>query len=523
MSRIRVVVSLTLFVLISLLFLDFAGVLPKELHVLGMIQLVPALLALNGIIVVSLLVLTLVFGRVYCSSVCPMGVYQDIVSWLRKKTSSKKKKKRYKYLKPLTFMRWSFTAAVVIAFLFGSTFLLGLLDPYSAFGRMSTHLFKPVYLAGNNLLAAAFSGGTTFYKVGIYLLSLSSTLVALVTMLTVGILAWRNGRIYCNTVCPVGTVLGVFSKYSLFRIRFDEEKCNLCGTCARNCKASCIDFKHMTVDSSRCINCFNCVDVCSESGLKYRLPFPKKVAVKPEITDNHKNSEHKKPGKRSGKTVDEKKRQFLTTLALTGWAATQLKADKIVKLGARKDVKRQQPIMPPGAGDIEKFSQKCTSCHLCVSKCPSQVIKPSFLEYGIGGMMQPMLHFDDAFCNYSCTVCADVCPSGALTHLAEEEKRHNQMGIVQLYLENCIVYTDNTNCGACSEHCPTQAVSMVPYHDNLTIPEINQEICVGCGGCESICPAKPFKAIFVEGITTHRRIEIQLEKVEAVEVDDFGF
>jgi ferredoxin len=459
---------------------------------------------------------------VYCSSICPMGIYQDMVSWIRKKTSNKKNKKRYKYAPALNILRWSFLGATLMAFLFGFTFLVGLLDPYSAFGRMTVHLFKPAYMAGNNLLTDIFTqfGNHSFYRVGIYLLSLSSTIIALITIITIGIMAWRNGRIYCNTVCPVGTVLGFASKYSLFQIRFDNEKCNLCGSCARNCKANCIDFKNMKVDTSRCINCYNCIEVCKESGLKYRLPNSHHSSL---ITHHSSLKETRHATSLPNSQLKSPRRQFLTTLALTTLAAGKLMADKTLRLGQKKNVERQKPIMPPGALNIDNFAQKCTSCHLCVTKCPSEVIKPSFLEYGIGGMMQPMMYFDHQFCNYDCTVCSDVCPTGALIHQTKEEKHHTQIGVVQLYLENCIVYTDETSCGACSEHCPTQAVSMIPYKDSLTIPFIRQEICVGCGGCEFICPAKPWKAIFVEGIAEHKTINIEKEKVEAVEVDGFGF
>jgi ferredoxin len=137
--------------------------------------------------------------------------------------------------------------------------------------------------------------------------------------------------------------------------------------------------------------------------------------------------------------------------------------------------------------------------------------------------MQPKLYFDRGFCNYDCTICGDVCPTGAILPLSVEEKNHTQMGQVQFILENCIVYYDETSCGACSEHCPTQAVHMVPYKGHLTIPETDISICVGCGGCEYVCPAIPFKAIYVEGIDTQNIIEIENEEIEEIVIDDFGF
>lgn len=543
LRKIRIVVSAILLVLIGLFFLDFAELLPMQLHALAQVQLVPALLALNGVVIVSLVVLTLVFGRIYCSSICPLGVYQDVVSRLRKWTSGKKTKKRYKFLPPLNWLRYGFLVLMVLAFVSGLHVLVGLLDPYSAFGRMTVHLFKPVYQAGNNLLFSIFTsfGDHTFYKTGIYLLSIASLVVALITIATVSILAWRNGRIYCNTVCPVGTTLGFMSRFSLFQIRFDSSACTLCGSCARNCKSSCIDFKHMTVDSSRCVTCFNCIDSCSESGLQYRLPRKGEVLVQKLAAPNAPGMKPVRKATASPSTQEfsglqtaapivstarpafASRRRFLTALGVTGLAAARLSAEMTLRLGPKRDIRRTLPIMPPGAGNFERFTEKCTSCHLCVAKCPTQVIKPSFLDYGLGGMLQPMMNFDHQFCNYDCTLCSDVCPTGALLPLTREQKNLNQMGVVQLYLENCIVYTDETSCGACSEHCPTQAVHMVHYKDSLTIPQIEPEICVGCGGCEYICPAKPWKAIFVEGLTAHNTISLDFEEAETKEIDDFGF
>lgn len=635
LRKIRIVVSVLFFGLLTFFLLDFADLLPRELHVLAHIQLVPALLAMNGGILIALLVLTFVFGRVYCSSVCPLGVYQDLVGWMHKRFNESQRKRfvkqtakgkkpkwkrhQYKYLQPMNWMRWSFFAATFVAYVWGISFVVGLLDPYSFFARFAVNVLKPVYETGNNILADVMTsaGNHSFYRIGVYVLSLSSVIIALVTMTLVTVLSWRNGRIYCNAVCPVGTLLGTVSRYSLYQIRFDTEKCNLCGTCARNCKASCIDFKNMTVDASRCINCFNCIEVCSESGLKYRLPYrkvsdavpavaaptaftapgssslssaPKEAsgtkatapvvatATRPSaaptntqvVNDSVISSDIPKaesaistnttpganqatviagvsgqpftlntlttqtnaqlsnispsPSEISGNPISlNSRRRFLSVLGLSALAASTLMADTLLSLSPVKAVSRKQPIMPPGAMNIDKFARQCTSCHLCVAKCPAQIIKPSLLEYGISGIMQPMLDFQHQFCNYDCTICSEVCPTGALTPLTQEEKNHMQMGVVQLYLENCIVYTDETSCGACSEHCPTQAVHMVPYKGHLTIPEIRTEICVGCGGCEFICPAIPHKAIFVEGITQHHRIELVKDEVKEYEIDDFGF
>ena len=507
LKKLRIGSSLILFVLITLYFLDFSGFLPDGFHVLAHIQLIPALLMLNVAALAFLLVLTLLFGRVYCSSICPMGVYQDVVAWISKRFT---KKKKYSFSKAKSILRWSVLGAVIIAFLVGFNFLVGLLDPYGAYGRMVTHIFRPAYFAGNNLLESIFTrfDNYTFYKMSIYGLGVLSTVIALVTLVGIGILAWLNGRTYCNTICPVGTILGFLSKYSLFRIQFDEQKCNSCGLCSMKCKASCINSKEKQIDYSRCVNCYNCVEACNRDAMKY-APFRAK-----------KISADKTPASVS---VDDSKRRFLSATVVAGVAATSLLAQKTRGVLGKKEPKRTYPILPPGALNVEHFQEKCISCHLCVSKCPSHVLKPAFMEYGLGGMMQPKLYFEHGFCNYDCTLCGDVCPTKAIQSLTKEEKHQTQMGKVHFIIENCIVYNDETSCGACSEHCPTQAVSMIPYKDSLTIPHTDTSICVGCGGCEYVCPAKPYKAIFVEGLETQNTIQFKKQKQEEVVIDDFGF
>ena len=510
LKKLRVGVSLILFALITFYFLDFAALMPDQFHALAHIQFIPAILGSSFIILTVLIVLTLLFGRVYCSSVCPMGIYQDIVAWISKKTA--KKKKRYKYSKAKNILRWSVIAVVLITFFAGYPVLLGLVDPYSAYGRIIANLFKPVYMAGNNVLESIFTsfGNYTFYKMEVVILSMFSFLIAIITFLGIGFFAWKYGRTFCNTVCPVGTVLGFISKFSLFKIRIDDSLCNSCGSCAMKCKASCIDSKNHTVDHSRCVDCFNCLDSCSRNALKF-TPYRKKAT--------NINIEN---------TTDSGKRQFLATAITTAVSVPAVFAqEKIVEIVTGEKVPtRQNPICPPGAKSAEHLLHHCTSCHLCISRCPSRVIKPAFMEYGIGGIMQPVMTYEKGFCNYNCTVCADVCPNQALLPLTMEEKHMTQIGRVHFVEDICVVHVEETNCGACAEHCPTQAVTMVPYegHEGLTIPHITPDICVGCGGCEFICPVRPNRAIFVEGNVVHQtRKAFEIEEKEEVEVDDFGF
>jgi ferredoxin len=497
LKKLRVVVSITIFTLLTFYFLDFAGILPVHIHALGCIQFIPALLSHSVAIIVFLIICVSLFGRVYCSFICPMGIFQDIIN-----RCSKGKQKKFAYRKNNPVLRWSIVAISLTLFLSGFTLIIGMLDPYSMYGRIAVHIFKPVYMLFNNALAYVFNhfGNYAFYRTEVAMLSIFSFIVALLSFAVVGALAWAKGRLYCNTICPVGTIFGFINKFSLFKIRINSDKCASCGLCANKCKALCIDAKARAIDYSRCVNCFNCLNNCNKKAISFA------VRNKQEIK------------------LDKGKRKFLLAGLTAAIAAPAVFAQTKIGefLGEKKE--RQNAISPPGAVSTERLLKHCSSCHLCVSKCPSNVLKPAFMEYGAGGMMMPLMYFEKGFCNFDCTICADVCPNKALTSLTVEQKHRLQVGQVVFVPELCVVHTEGTSCGACSEHCPTQAVKMVPYKDGLTIPFIDAAICVGCGGCEFICPVRPHRAIYVEGNKIHKQAKaFDVEKKETDEITDFGF
>lgn len=508
----RIGVSVVVFSLITFYFLDFAEITGHRSW-LERIQLVPALLSGSLVIVLSLLILTLLFGRVYCSSICPLGVFQDIINWMAKKMN---KRKKYGYRPENKWLRWGVLAVAVLAWFTGFTFLAGLVEPYSAYGRMAANVFSPVYMALNNLLAWIFTsfGNYTFYYVDVTVRALSAFVVALLTLAVIAHFAFHWGRTYCNTICPVGTFLGFISRFSLFKLRIDTEKCNNCGLCSMKCKGYCIDGENHQIDYTRCISCFDCLDNCRHKAITFSLSARNSVVQ--EDAANH--PEHI--------PTDDSRRRFILTSVTTAAIIPVALANRGTSLFSdnSKAYKRMAPLSPPGSVSHAHLLKHCTSCHLCVAKCPSHVLKPAFLEYGLGGFMQPMMDFEKGFCNFDCTVCGDVCPNGAIKPLTVEQKHKTQMGRVVFIEENCIVERDHTSCGACSEHCPTQAVAMVPYKEGLTIPKVDPEICVGCGGCEYVCPAKPYKAIYIEGNVVQQEAQPYVEeKKEEVVIDDFGF
>lgn len=503
LKKIRAIAALLLGAVFTFYFLDFAG-LTDGWPNLARIQFVPALLAGSIGILLALIVLTLLFGRIYCSVLCPMGIFQDVAAWIARKVN---RKQHYRFSPEKRLLRYVVLGIVVLSFLLGGTLLLSLLDPYSAFGRMSVNVFRPLYLGGNNLLAWIFNrfGNYTFYHMDVYVLSGFALLIGLLTFGGIGFLAWRHGRTWCNTMCPVGTVLGVLSRYSLWKVRIDAQACGSCGLCERKCKAGCIDSKARKIDYSRCVSCYNCLTACHRNAMSYR-PVQKKSEP-------------------SAEKSEPSRRQFVATVAALSVALPgKALARGVALAGGNKPWEREHPLSPPGSQSAGHLLKHCTACHLCVTKCPSHVLKPAFTDYGLGGMMQPKMDFEHGFCNFDCTVCANVCPNGALLPLTKEEKHRLQMGRVVFVRENCIVHTDETSCGACSEHCPTQAVTMVNYKNGLTIPSVNPDICVGCGGCEYVCPVRPFRAIYIEGNPVHQQAKAfkEAEKKEVI-LDDFGF
>lgn len=523
LKKIRLVLAVISFVLITFLFLDFTGTLHGWLGWLAKIQFLPALLALNAGVIAFLIVLTLVFGRVYCSVICPLGVLQDTVAWSARQLN---RKKRYTFSRAISWLRYGMLVVCILAFVLGVGSLVALLDPYGAYGRMVNNLFLPIYQWGNNLLAsvAERADSYTFYSTEVWIKSGVAFAVAAVTFLIIGVLAWRNGRTYCNTICPVGTILGFVARFSWFRVTFDKEKCTNCSVCERNCKASCIDSKKMTIDQSRCVGCFNCVEKCRFGAMTYA---PRKWSAKNiETTDNvlAKSISDQLNGVNMVKTefVSSGKvgvRQgfsrldFLSVVGLfavtkTLKAQQQLQADGgLADIADKKKPNRTTTVVPPGAQGVKNFSSHCTGCQLCVSVCPNQVLRPSGQ---LMTLMQPEMSYERGYCRPECVECSNVCPTGAIKPVTVADKTAVSIGHAMWNKERCIVNTDEKTCTACERHCPTGAIQLVAIDPNndksLKKPVLDNELCIGCGACEYYCPARPFSAIYVEGNVRHHSI-----------------
>ena len=446
LKYIRIVLAALMLLGITALLLDTTGVLRHWLGWMPKIQLLPAILALNVAVVVAILAVTALIGRFYCAVVCPMGIFQDIFVWFHKLFFGKKRP--YRYSKPANKLRYPLLVLFVLAMVVGMNSIAVLIAPYSAYARMVTGL----------------------HATGV------AQWVAIITLVVIGLMSFTMGRMWCNTICPVGTLLGLISRHSLFGIKIDADKCVGCHKCEHRCKSMCIDIDGgKTVDSSRCVNCFTCIGECKQGA----------------VTFGPKGRETK------SQSVDGSRRKFVAGTVAVGAAMAVQAQDKKVDggLAALTDKQvplRKTPLKPFGAKSLKNFSTRCTACQLCVSQCPEKVLRPSTK---LESLMQPEINYHDGYCRMACTRCSEVCPAGAIQPVTKEEKTSISIGVAVVLKDNCI------GCGTCERHCPSGAIQMVDSR-----PAVNEARCLGCGACEYYCPARPMTAIYVEGREVHAEI-----------------
>ncbi len=442
---IRIILAALMLLGITALLLDTTGVLRHWLGWMPKVQLLPAMMALNVAVVVAILLVTLVIGRFYCAVVCPMGIFQDLFVWAHKLVFGKKRP--YRYRKPANWLRYTVLALFVLAMLVGMNSIAVLIAPYSAYARMVTGLHA--------------SGLAQW--------------VAIATLAVIGLMSFTMGRLWCNTICPVGSLLGLLAKHRLFGIRIDAAKCVGCRKCEHGCKAMCIDIDNKRIDYSRCVDCWNCLAQCPTGAISLGGKQPAE----------------------STKPVDDSRRKFVAgTVAVGAAMAVQAQEQKLdgglAALMDKQVPQRKTPLKPFGSQSIKNFGTRCTACQLCVSQCPEKVLRPSAK---LESLMQPELNYTDGYCRMACTRCSEVCPAGAIQPISKEEKTAISIGCAVVLKDNCI------GCGTCARHCPSAAISMVDGK-----PAVNEARCLGCGACEYYCPARPMTAIYVEGREIHTEI-----------------
>ncbi len=484
----RITVATIVFIIITCGFLNMSGGNALSQALLRT-QFVPALVSMftGSALALAILVLTtLLFGRVYCSFLCPLGIWQDIIiriSDFTKKRANGGKSPKREFKKPHNLLRYTILVLSGAAFAAGLTYPLALLDPYSNYGRIVVNVFGSVETLINNILSGIFP--SSFYTQQYSALGTHAFIWAIIFFMIVTVFSIFKGRLYCNTICPVGSLLGLLSGISLFKPAINKDMCVKCGQCARKCKSNCINLDTKEIDATRCVACYDCIVSCKRGGVKL-------------VTTWHKNNK-----KEFGRDIESKERRN-AIIAMGGFAAAlavrKLHISNAINPDSSSSATPSQPIMPPGARNLVAFKDNCTACHACVAACPNNIIKPASFEYGLDGIMLPTLKYDRKYCSYECNICSQTCPHGALEHISLEEKQKTQIALAVYDPSLCVIIQDGVNCGACSRSCPAGAIEMKenPVVSGQFLPSVNPSLCIGCGACEYACPAIP-KAITVKG------------------------
>ena len=432
-------------------------------------QALPALMACSFIWLLAWASLTVVLGRLYCSTACPMGTLQDVFMRIFHQRDS------FHYRQPANALRRSIVVIVVIAATLGFPVVTVLIDPAAAFSRVFSMSAGPI------LSAAAFS--------------IAGCCIAMITLIIIVIVAARSGRRLCNTVCPVGTVLGGISNFAIYRIDINTDKCIGCGHCTAVCRSECIDPSAHTVDSSRCVVCLDCTAECPTGAItlrrgRHRLQMP---LMQPIISPAEPTA-IETPA--AVKRLD--RRSFLSAIA--GLSTLKMLASDTT------DTTALNAVVPPGAAERSVFQSRCTGCGICVNSCPTGIIKPSVRELGVRAMLHPVLDFDRGACLYDCVKCTTVCPAGALEKLSPAAKHKQPIGKARIVASHCIEYTTGKGCGICARRCPVQAIKLLPVDENnragktvRRLPEVDFDRCIGCGACHYYCPSRPLACI-IEGV-----------------------
>lgn len=427
--------------------------------------------------------LTLVFGRVFCSWICPMGTLLDAAG---KVIPVAKKRLSFPGLK------YYLLAVILTASVFGVQ-LLGFFDPFSILVRslafsldpglrwIVSGFFDTAYQMGPSWLSDLTEPVYDFLKTGIlpykqnfFYLSLFSFVIFLFLF----VLERYGKRFWCRNLCPLGGLLALVTRFSIFK-RVPGTLCRHCGSCASGCSMDVFDTKNQ-VRFEECTLCLDCLEFCPDglAGFKFTQPFYQKPA--PDID----------------------RRRFLAA-GLTGVALpVVMRTDSISKT--------YEPalIRPPGAGDEIDFLGLCVRCGECMKVCINNGLQPLFLEKGLEGMFTPVLVPRLGYCEFNCTLCSQVCPTGALERLDKKKKHGVVIGKAVLDKDRCLVYKDKKGCIVCEEHCPTHKkairfdkIQTIDFKGNLIYlkqPYVDETLCIGCGICEYVCPVQGQAAVRVE-------------------------
>lgn len=464
--------------------------------------------ALYAALLLTLITLlaTFLFGRFVCGWICPLGAIHQFFSFLFKKTG---------WLKPAKDDRWSLTPKYLILLLIMaaalfSVNLAGYLDPLSFLFRSLTVYVSPLL---NQLLVAS---GSIAYSAGLKTLGQNlnqfSSHLALNSVfqnaLFIGIFflaavllnAWKE-RFWCRYLCPAGALLGLFSRFNFFKLKVDPEKCIKCHLCSIHCETNARPYPNEDWRSSECIYCETCAAICPTAA----ITFPLRFKIEPT------------------RGVDLSRRRVLLT-SLTG-----LLLAPVFRITSHRQRAYPALIRPPGSLPEDKFLSKCVKCGECMKVCPTSGLQPALTEAGPEGVWTPVLVPRIGYCEFYCSLCTQVCPTGAIRELTVEEKITVKIGTAWVDQTRCLPWALGKPCIVCEEHCPVSPKAIKLVQAEVRTPEgqvvsnlapfIDLDACIGCGICENKCVVMDLPAIRVSSIGEQRSQKNQLILPSVNELD----
>ena len=431
-----------------------------------------------------LLFLPFVLGRVFCGWICPMGIVIDIVD------STFRGKKRFRNHSKHSFENWKRVKYMLLFFFLGSA-AAGItvyfyLSPISLINRFFiTFVYPALAVITSTLLdilrpLAKITGlgslvyatvKTPTYNTNFFVFAMVSIILAF---------ACLKPRFWCRYLCPSGALLGILSHSPIIRRTVTREECTECGLCRQNCPMNAIEKEPYDTNHSECLTCLKCSKICPENAIKFKTRFKKSKA--PHV-------------------IVKERRTLLFWSAGGLLAAFLFYANPSHPSGVSKSKtnRHSRLLRPPGAVPEKDFLKLCSRCYECIAACPTNTLQPIWFSAGLEAIWTPKVTTSRAPCDKNCSLCGQVCPTGAIRALTITDKMYCKIGTARIYKNRCLAWEQDRKCLVCDEVCPYNAVKFIAVRGRKNrVPVVEPNKCSGCGYCETHCPVDGEKAIIVE-------------------------
>ena len=467
-----------------------------------------------------ILVPTLFFGRFFCGWICPMGTLQHLIGSLPSESKRGKQRIESNRYKRWQTAKYVLLIAGLVAALFGSM-AIGWFDPFSLLVRSIGLSLLPGFNFALRAVLAPFehshmaaikATSETLHDVlqatvlDFRQAHFEQALLLGVLFLVILAASFRITRFWCRAVCPLGALLGAVSRWSVFGLHKDAAKCDQCNRCLLHCQGGDDPIGGVPWHKSECLMCMNCVGSCPQHSLSFRFFRNEREVASPDLG----------------------RRKTITGLAAGAAAVPLMRANTGLGKGRHDCLLR-----PPGAIDEAEFLSRCIRCGECMKVCPNNSLHPTLDQAGIEGLWTPMLVPRIGYCEPSCTLCSEACPTGAIWPITPREKgwvvgigsrdavsQPVRLGTAFYDRGRCLPWAEATECIVCEEWCPVspkaiyveeaEVVDSASRTKVLKQPRVDPSRCVGCGACEYACPLQERPAVYVTSIGESRSPSAQI-------------